>query len=86
MGVPTKGLIRGIQPAGSPARYEDRFGDHHHYIIGRTRGKTVDVESAVSGTPRLTDDARSRFRIDEAEVIYWGTCPECLAEKPGLDD
>ena len=81
-----KGLIRRIQPAGSPARYEDRVGDNHHHIICRTCGKTVDVDCAVSGTPRLTDDARSGFRIDEAEVIYWGACPECLAERPGADD
>jgi Fur family transcriptional regulator, stress-responsive regulator len=77
-----KGLIRRIQPAGSPARYEDRVGDNHHHIICRTCGKTVDVDCGVSGTPRLTDDARAGFRIDQAEVIYWGICPECITPTP----
>lgn len=77
-----KGLIRRIQPAGSPARYEDRVGDNHHHIICRSCGKTVDVDCGVSGTSHLTDDARAGFRIDQAEVIYWGICPECLTAAP----
>ena len=77
-----KGLIRRIQPAGSPARYEDRVGDNHHHLICRTCGKTVDVDCAVGDTPCLTAAADSGYRIDEAEVIYWGTCPECLAASP----
>ena len=81
-----KGIIRRIQPAGSPARYEDRVGDYHHHIICRTCGKTVDVDCAVRGAPHLAEDARSGFRIDEAEVIYWGACPECLAERPRAED
>jgi Fur family transcriptional regulator, stress-responsive regulator len=72
-----KGLIRRIQPAGSPARYEDRVGDNHHHLICRTCGKTVDVDCAVGETPCLTAAADSGYLIDEAEVIYWGTCPEC---------
>ena len=74
-----KGLIRRIQPAGSPARYEDRVDDNHHHLICRACGKTVDVGE----TPCLTAAADLGFQIDEAEVIYWGTCPECLAETPG---
>lgn len=81
-----KGLIRRIQPAGSPARYEDRVGDHHHHMICRTCGKTVDVDCAISGALHLTDEARAGFRIDEAEVIYWGICPGCLSARPGADD
>jgi Fur family ferric uptake transcriptional regulator len=81
-----KGLIRRIQPPGSPARYEDRVGDSHHHIICRTCGKTVDVDCAVNSTASLTDDACAGFQIDEAEVIYWGTCPECLAKTPGAPD
>ena len=77
-----KGLIRRIQPAGSPARYEDRVGDNHHHLICRTCGKTVDVDCAVGDTPCLTAAADSGYQIDEAEVIYWGTCPECLAASP----
>lgn len=78
-----KGLIRRIQPAGSPALYEDRIGDNHHHLICRACGKTVDVDCAVGVIPCLTANADSGFRIDEAEVIYWGACPECLAKTPG---
>jgi Fe2+ or Zn2+ uptake regulation protein len=74
-----KGVIRRIQPAGSPALYEDRAGDNHHHLICRTCGKTVDVDCATGETPCLTASDDAGFRIDEAEVIYWGTCPRCLA-------
>ncbi len=76
------GLIRRIQPAGSPARYEDRVGDNHHHVICRTCGKTADVDCAVGDTPCLTAADDSGFQIDEAEVIFWGRCPECLAANP----
>jgi Fur family ferric uptake transcriptional regulator len=72
-----KGLLRRIQPAGSPARYEDRVNDNHHHVICRRCGKTADVECAVGAAPCLTAAGDSGFRIDEAEVIYWGTCPDC---------
>jgi Fur family ferric uptake transcriptional regulator len=75
-----KGLIRRIQPAGSAALYEDRVGDNHHHVICRTCGKTVDVDCAVGEAPCLTAADGCGFRIDEAEVIYWGTCPDCLAK------
>jgi Fe2+ or Zn2+ uptake regulation protein len=74
-----KGLIRRIQPAGSPALYEDRVGDNHHHVICRTCGKTVDVECAVGEAPCLTAAADLGYQIDETEVTYWGTCPACLA-------
>jgi Fur family transcriptional regulator, stress-responsive regulator len=77
-----KGLIRRIQPAGSPALYEDRVGDNHHHLICRACGKTVDVDCAVGDTPCLTAATDSGYRIDEAEVIYWGTCPDCLVAVP----
>jgi Fur family ferric uptake transcriptional regulator len=77
-----KGLIRRIQPAGSPARFEDRVGDNHHHLICRTCGRTVDVDCAVGATPCLTAAADSGYEIDEAEVIYWGRCPGCLAAAP----
>ena len=73
-----KGLIRRIQPANSPARFEDRVGDNHHHVICRTCGKTHDVDCAVGTPPCLTASSDSGFKIDEAEVIYWGTCPDCL--------
>lgn len=78
-----KGIIRRIQPAGSAALYEDRVGDNHHHLICRRCGKTVDVDCAVGKAPCLTAADASGYRIDEAEVIYWGTCPECLAATPG---
>ena len=74
-----KGLIRRIQPAGSPARYENRVGDNHHHLICRTCGRMVDVDCAVGYTPCLTAADDSGYDIDEAEVIYWGQCPECAA-------
>ncbi len=74
-----KGLIRRIQPAGSPARYEDRVGDNHHHLICRSCNQMVDVDCAVGYTPCLTAADDSGYEIDEAEVIYWGRCPECFA-------
>ena len=75
-----KGLIRRIQPAGSSALYEDRVGDNHHHVICRNCGKTADVDCAIGEAPCLTAANDSGFRIDEAEVIYWGICPDCLPE------
>jgi Fe2+ or Zn2+ uptake regulation protein len=81
-----KSLIRRIQPAGSPALYEDRVGDNHHHLICRTCGITVDVDCAVGDAPCLTAADASGYQIDEAEVIYWGTCPDCLAATPSSAD
>lgn len=74
-----KMLVRRIQPAGSSALYEDRVGDNHHHVICRTCGKTADVDCATGAAPCLTAADDSGFTIDEAEVIYWGTCPECAS-------
>jgi Fe2+ or Zn2+ uptake regulation protein len=74
-----KGLLRRIQPAGSPARYEDRVGDNHHHLICRTCSRMVDVDCAVGDTPCLTAADDSGYEVDEAEVVYWGRCPECAA-------
>jgi Fur family ferric uptake transcriptional regulator len=74
-----KGIIRRIQPAGSPARYEDRVGDNHHHLICRSCGRMVDVACAVGYTPCLTAADDAGYEIDEAEVIYWGRCPACVA-------
>lgn len=76
-----KGLLRRIQPAGSSALYEDRVNDNHHHVICRGCGKTADVDCAVGTAPCLTAAGDTGFRIEEAEVIYWGTCPECLANR-----
>jgi Fur family ferric uptake transcriptional regulator len=74
-----RGLLRRIQPAGSPARYEDRVGDNHHHLICRTCNRMTDVDCAVGTTPCLTAADAAGYEIDEAEVIYWGRCPECIA-------
>jgi Fur family transcriptional regulator, stress-responsive regulator len=77
--ITDKGLLRRIQPAGSPARYENRVGDNHHHLICRTCNRMVDVDCAVGETPCLTAADASGYEIDEAEVIYWGRCPRCVA-------
>jgi len=72
------GLVRRIQPIGSPARYEDRVGDNHHHVICRECGTLADVDCAVGSAPCLTASDDRGFVIDEADVAYWGRCPECL--------
>lgn len=72
-----EGLIRRIQPARSPARYEDRVHDNHHHLVCRTCGLTVDVDCAVGSAPCLHAVDDHGFEIDEAEVVYWGLCPTC---------
>ena len=77
-----RGLLRRIQPAGSPARYENRVDDNHHHLICRTCSRMVDVDCAVGETPCLTAADDAGYEVDEAEVIYWGRCPECVAATP----
>ena len=76
----SEGLIRRIQPSGSPARFEDRVGDNHHHLICRTCGRVVDVDCATGAAPCLTPKGDSGYEIDEAEVAYWGRCPGCLEQ------
>jgi Fur family ferric uptake transcriptional regulator len=76
-----EGLIRRIQPAGSSARFEARVGDNHHHVICRTCGRTADVNCAVGSAPCLTAADDCGFEIDEAEVIYWGRCPDCASQR-----
>jgi len=71
------GLIRRIAPAGSVARYESRVGDNHHHAVCRSCGAIADVDCAVGDVPCLTAADGHGFAIDEAEVIYWGHCPNC---------
>ncbi len=73
------GLVRRIQPTGSVARYESRVGDNHHHVVCRSCGAIADVDCAVGTTPCLTASDDHGFTIDEAEVAYWGRCPECVA-------
>ena len=80
------GLLRRIQPSGSLARYEARVGDNHHHVVCRGCGSIADVDCAVGDAPCLTatDDAGipEGFEFDEAEVIFWGTCPDCSKTEP----
>ncbi|GAA4425014.1 Fur family transcriptional regulator [Actinokineospora soli] len=71
------GLLRRIQPQGSVARYEARVGDNHHHVVCRSCGAIADVDCAVGEVPCLTASDSHGFTIDEAEVVYWGLCPEC---------
>ncbi|HEY7051236.1 MAG TPA: Fur family transcriptional regulator [Mycobacterium sp.] len=74
------GLVRKIQPSGSVARYESRVGDNHHHVVCRSCGVIEDIDCAVGDAPCLTpsdSDVLEGFVLDEAEVIYWGLCPEC---------
>jgi Fur family ferric uptake transcriptional regulator len=71
------GLLRRIEPARGPARYEARVGDNHHHVVCRTCAATSDVDCAVGFTPCLEASDTSGFSIDEAEVTFWGTCPAC---------
>ena len=79
------GLVRRIQPSGSVARYESRVGDNHHHVVCRSCGVIADVDCAIGEAPCLTpsDDTGSLdgFVLDEAEVIYWGLCPDCSASQ-----
>ncbi len=71
------GLIRRIEPSGSPARFEGRIGDNHHHVVCRSCGVVADVDCATGEAPCLTASDDRGFSIDEAEVIYWGLCPGC---------
>jgi len=71
------GLVRRIEPPGSPALYEGRVGDNHHHLVCRSCGVVADVDCAVGHAPCLTASDGRGFSIDEAEVIYWGLCPDC---------
>jgi Fur family transcriptional regulator, stress-responsive regulator len=76
------GLVRRIQPAGSVARYESRVGDNHHHVVCRSCGVIADADCAVGDTPCLTASDDHGFAIDEAEVVYWGLCPNCSKATP----
>ncbi|MFF6914037.1 transcriptional repressor [Streptomyces sp. NPDC012466] len=71
------GLIRRLDPPGSPALYEGRVGDNHHHLVCRSCGAVADVDCAVGHAPCLTASDDRGFAVDEAEVIYWGLCPTC---------
>jgi Fe2+ or Zn2+ uptake regulation protein len=72
-----EGLVRRIQPAGSPARFEDRVGDNHHHLICRACGRVVDIDCAIGSAPCLTGMDNQGYEIHEAEIAFWGLCPDC---------
>ncbi|MCW2132195.1 Fur family transcriptional regulator [Arthrobacter sp. VKM Ac-2550] len=74
-------LVRRIEPSGSPARFEARVGDNHHHLVCRSCGGIEDVDCAVGAAPCLSASDDHGFTIDEAEVTYWGICPDCTAKK-----
>jgi len=76
------GLIRRIEPPGSPACFEARVGDNHHHLICRSCAVVVDVDCAVGHAPCLKPSETAGFAIDEAEIVYWGICPACRAAQP----
>jgi Fur family transcriptional regulator, stress-responsive regulator len=75
------GLVRRLEPAGSPARYEGRVGDNHHHVVCRSCGVVADVDCAVGEAPCMSPADDHGFSIGEAEVVYWGLCPGCSAAR-----
>jgi Fur family ferric uptake transcriptional regulator len=72
------GLLRRIEPAGHPARYETRTKDNHHHLVCRRCGRTEDVDCVVGVAPCLDPSESAGFLVDEAEVVFWGHCPDCV--------
>lgn len=72
-----RGLVRRIQPAGSPSRFEQRVGDNHHHLVCRSCGQTVDIDCEIAQAPCLHPADDRGYEIDEAEVVFWGRCPAC---------
>ncbi|HEX2771179.1 MAG TPA: Fur family transcriptional regulator [Micromonosporaceae bacterium] len=75
------GLARRIEPAGGPARFEARAGDNHHHVVCRECGEIADVDCVLGQAPCLDPHAAHGFEIDEAEVTFWGLCPDCRARR-----
>jgi Fur family ferric uptake transcriptional regulator len=82
----TAGLVRRIEPAGSVARYEARVGDNHHHVVCRSCGAIADVDCATGYAPCLTASDDHGFAIDEAEVVFWGRCPDCIEGTSQLNE
>jgi len=75
------GLARRIEPAGSPARYEARAGDNHHHVVCRGCGVIADIDCTVGEAPCLDPNTARGFQVDEAEVTFWGLCPNCQSRR-----
>jgi Fur family transcriptional regulator, stress-responsive regulator len=76
------GLVRRIEPAGSPARYEARVGDNHHHVVCRRCGAIADIDCVLGAAPCLAPSSAHGFAVDEAEVTFWGVCPSCQRSTP----
>jgi Fur family transcriptional regulator, stress-responsive regulator len=74
------GLVRRIEPAGSPALFEARVGDNHHHLVCRACGAVVDVDCAVGEAPCIEPEGLAGYRVEEAEVTFWGLCPRCRTD------
>jgi Fe2+ or Zn2+ uptake regulation protein len=72
-------LLRRIEPAGSPARYERRLGDNHHHVVCTRCGAIADVDCVHGEAPCLAPSDTAGYIIDTAEVTFWGLCPNCAA-------
>ncbi len=77
------GLLRRVEPAGSPARFEIETGDNHHHLVCRACAAIVDVPCAIGTAPCLEARSDEGYAIDEAEVTYWGLCASCRTTPPG---
>jgi Fur family transcriptional regulator, stress-responsive regulator len=75
------GLLRRIEPAGSPARYETRVGDNHHHVVCRNCGAAQDIDCVVRAAPCLEPSHTGGFTVDQAEVTFWGLCPDCQSSE-----
>jgi Fur family transcriptional regulator, stress-responsive regulator len=75
-------LLRRIEPAGSPTRYETRVGDNHHHVVCRGCGAIADVDCVVGEAPCLSPPDAGGFVVDEAEITFWGLCPTCQTVAP----
>jgi Fur family ferric uptake transcriptional regulator len=79
------GLLRRIEPAGHPARFERRVGDHHHHLVCRRCGRTEDVDGVTGAESCLVPAEDMGFVVDEAEVVFWGVCPACMTAESSAD-
>ncbi|WP_243791051.1 Fur family transcriptional regulator [Saccharopolyspora gloriosae] len=79
------GLLRRIEPAGHPARFEARTADNHHHLVCRHCGRTEDIDCAHGTAPCLSPAHSAGYAVDEAEVVFWGVCPDCRTAAPSGD-
>jgi Fe2+ or Zn2+ uptake regulation protein len=79
------GLVRRIEPAGHPSRFERRVGDNHHHLVCRRCGRTEDADCVTGTRPCLAPAEDMGFAVDEAEVVFWGLCQACKGAEAPVD-